>query len=87
MAQTASIQQLLESITNYTAQVDPELLTALQPAYSPEQIASVIPFLLPAEILELYAWHNGTNNEDTQLFYYHHFLSIEAAYQIYQDLM
>ncbi|XSG75694.1 SMI1/KNR4 family protein [Herpetosiphon llansteffanensis] len=87
MVQPANIQQLLQSIANYTAQVDPELLTALQPGYSPEQIASVIPFNLPAEILELYAWHNGTNNEYKKLFYYHHFLSIEDAYQIYQDLM
>ncbi len=85
MAQTANIQQLLESIANYMAQVDPELLTALQLGYSPEQIASVIPFTLPAEILELYAWHNGTNNEYKKLFYYHHFLAIEAAYQIYQE--
>ncbi|MCA0354745.1 MAG: SMI1/KNR4 family protein [Chloroflexi bacterium] len=88
MAQTLTIQNLLQAIAHYTVQVDPDLLTDLQPGYSAEQIAEIIPFRLPAEILELYAWHNGTDIiSHKNLFYYHHFLSVEDAYQIYQDLM
>lgn len=82
---------ILERLLAYAVRTQPAIQARLQPGYDPDTIARIVPFPLPAEILELYAWHNGTPDEletyDVDLFYYHRFLPLEEAYDTYQGLM
>ncbi len=82
---------ILDRLLAYAVRTQPAIQARLQPGYDPDTIARIVPFPLPAEILELYAWHNGTPDEqetyDVDLFYYHRLLPLEEAYDTYQGLM
>lgn len=85
-----SIASLLETILSYTVRVNPNLPSSLQPGLTAAEVyeRAPIPFQLPDEVLDLYAWHNGTVDHPARgrqkLFYYHEFLSLEQAYEEYQ---
>jgi hypothetical protein len=85
-----SIASLLETILSYTARVNPDLPLYLQSGLSATEVYELapVPFQLPDEVLDLYAWHNGTREHPTgawqELFYYHMFLPLEQAFAEYQ---
>lgn len=81
---------MLERLVGYTSIISPDLPNLLQPGLSPEQIYHIapIPYKLPKEVLMLYQWHNGTHQDpdkpEQPLFYYHTFMPIQEAYEVYQ---
>ncbi|MCG8351002.1 MAG: hypothetical protein MI924_24800 [Chloroflexales bacterium] len=85
-----NIVPMLENIVRCTALVNPDLPELLQPSLTPAQIYQIapIPYKLPREVLLLYHWHNSTRQDPDQpeqpLFYYHEFMPIQAAYEVYQ---
>jgi hypothetical protein len=87
-----SLSSILDKLLDHAARLQPAIREHMQPGIDISTIRRIIPFELPPEIIELYQWHNGTHNTDDdpwlyQLFYYHSFLPLEEAYQIYRELM
>ena len=85
-----TINNLLDTLVAFTSRINPQLSSYLQPGLSSIEVyrRAPLPFKLPQEVLTLYKWHNGTHQNESEpeqeLFYYHEFMTIEAAYEVYQ---
>lgn len=85
-----TLHQLLDKLVVFTSRIHPQILSYLQPGLTTAEMyqRAPLPFKLPQEVLALYQWHNGTrqneNEPEQELFYYHEFMTIEAAYTVYQ---
>lgn len=85
-----TIGELLDVLVSFTAKVNAQLPSYLQPGLTPEEIyqRAPLPFKLPREVLALYQWHNGTyqdeNEPEQELFFYHKFMPIEESFEVYQ---
>ena len=74
---------ILERLSGIAAQRDPDFPASLQPGLSREALRAKLAeagfaYEPPQEWFELYQWHNGSTSM-TPLFYYHEFVSVEAA--------
>ncbi len=82
---------VLDRLLEYASRTQPGIRDRLQPGLDQAAIEQIVPFDLPDEVSELYAWANGTPGDEfaggLDLFYYHRFLPLEEAYTIYQRLM
>lgn len=63
--QNTSLISVLERITSWFQANKPNIIQALQPGLSREQIEAqvqVLPFRLPEEVYQLYQWRNGSSS-------------------------
>lgn len=87
---TIHVHALLDRLLEYAEQTHPHIRSLLQPGLDATTIRQRVPLDLPEDVVALYQWHNGVYDEDQmeeqELFYYHHFLSLEDALRVYFEL-
>jgi len=80
----------LDQILNWHTTLGSPLAKSLQPGLSVSEIRrkiAVLPFRMPEEFVELYAWRNGTparNQDWVSLIEFHRFLTLEEAIEMFQ---
>jgi hypothetical protein len=79
------IQNLIDFRSEIGQPIEQHFLPGLSREYLQEQVAQY-PFYFPEEFIELYTWHNGTNDEDFLMFRDMAWLSFENSLSEY-DLM
>jgi hypothetical protein len=82
----ARIQRLIDLRGEIGYPVDQHFLPSLSREYIQRKI-SQYPFYFPEELIELYTWHNGTNEEDFLMFGDMAWLSLENSISEYELMM
>jgi hypothetical protein len=82
----ARIQHLIDFRREIGQPIDQHFLPGLSRAYIQEK-TSQYPFYFPEALIELYEWHNGTNDEDFLMFRDMAWLSLENAIPEYELMM
>jgi hypothetical protein len=86
-----TLTQYLDQILEWHTQLGSSLAKYLQPGLRVGDIRqkiAALPFRMPEEYIELYAWRNGTparNRDWVSFIEYHRFLSLEEAIKIFQE--
>ncbi len=84
------LHTILDKLLAYAERTQPDIRSVMQPGLDATTIRARVPLVLPDDVVALYQWQNGMRDEERMeehtLFYYHHFLSLEHALDIYLEL-
>ena len=86
----ANMNETLEKILQWHQSNQTGLALALNPGKDREAILNEFKALScqpTEELLQLWAWHNGTRDVIAPFIWYHNFLSVQAAMSTYQQLI